>query len=311
MPPACDISFVIISYNDAFKLGRAISSAALASAHGGLDYEILVADNGSADHTADLLAEFGRVLGPRLRPIALDHNTGTTYPRNLAMRQSGGRFICVMDSDAEIMDHDLSPVLRLLADFPEIGIVGPRIIMPDGSTYDSAKKLPTLTDKLLKIPGVLLSRPTINRDWYPGFPFGHITPVHSVISCCWFFRRELFERIGPPGREDILRARGCGLVPARLAGRPGGGILPRAPGVAPHQAGEPQEPLFLYRPQPLQGPALLFPQARLLVLAGAHRGSPHHPPGRGVGPQAFGMGRQGALAAVQAAGRLLAWSDPQ
>ena len=197
MTPDRDLSFVIITYNDAAKLGRAISSAALASAAGDLDYEVLVADNGSVDHTTELLKEYGGLLGERLVPIDLKRNTGTTYPRNLAMAKSRGRFVCVMDSDAEILDRNLSPVLRLLADFPEVGIVGPRIIMPDGSTYDSAKKLPTLSDKLLKIPGVLLRRPTINRDWYQDFPFGHITPVHSAISCCWFFRRDLFEHIGP------------------------------------------------------------------------------------------------------------------
>ena len=226
-----DLSFVIITYNDAAKLGRAISSAALAAKAGGLDYEILVADNGSADHTAGLLAEFGRLLGPRLVTIALDRNTGTTYPRNLAMSQSRGNFICVMDSDAEILDHGLPRVLRMLADFAEVGIAGPRIIMPDGSTYDSAKKLPTLSDKLLKIPGVLLRRPTINRDWYPDFPFTRPTPVQSVISCCWFFRRDLFSRIGPLDEnifyapEDVDWCLRCWLAERAVVYYPGLRVL--------------------------------------------------------------------------------------
>jgi GT2 family glycosyltransferase len=127
----------------------------------------------------------------------LKKNAGTTVSRNLALEAARGDLICVLDSDAEILSRDLRPVAKLLNDMPEVGIVGPRILLPDGHVYDSAKLLPTLGDKLLKLPGVILQRPTINHDWYPSFPFERITCVHTAISCCWFFRRELFDRLGP------------------------------------------------------------------------------------------------------------------
>jgi hypothetical protein len=43
-----------------------------------------------------------------------------------------------------------------LNEHPKAGIVGPRIIMPDGSIYNSAKLFPTLTDKLMKLPRIFL-----------------------------------------------------------------------------------------------------------------------------------------------------------
>ncbi len=195
--PGCDLSYVIITYNDAGRLPRALASAALAATRAGWDYELLVVDNGSQDHTAQVLAAFGEVLGPRLKVFPLERNTGTTYSRNLALRAAQGRLVCVLDSDAEILDQDLRPLAKLLHDLPLVGIVGPRILLPSGKVYDSAKLLPTLADKLLKIPGLLLRRPTINRDWYPNFPFARLACVHTAISCCWFFRRELFNRLGP------------------------------------------------------------------------------------------------------------------
>ncbi|MBI5522095.1 MAG: glycosyltransferase [Desulfarculus sp.] len=195
--PQPGISFVVITYNDAGRLPRCLVSAALAASASGLDHEILVVDNGSTDHTRPLLEAFGQVLGGRLKTIYLGRNTGTTFSRNRALEASRGRMICVMDSDAEILDLDLRPVLRLLQDFPEVGIVGPAIIMPDGSTYNSVKRLPTLADKLLKLPGILLRRPTINHDWYPGFPFAHTRCVQTAISCCWFLTRDTWQRVGP------------------------------------------------------------------------------------------------------------------
>jgi len=191
-----ELSYVIITYNDAARLPRALASAALAAAASGMDYEILVVDNGSRDHTPQVLAAFGEVLGPRLVSIPLSRNTGTTYSRNLALRRARGELICVLDSDAEILDHDLRPVAALLREVPRVGIVGPRILLPDGSTYDSAKRLFTLGDKLLKLPSVLLGLPRVNRDWYPDFPFTRLRCVDTVISCCWFLRRELVARVG-------------------------------------------------------------------------------------------------------------------
>jgi len=192
-----DLSFVIISFDDAGRLPRAISSAAWAAQSSGLDYELLVVDNGSGDHTPRVLAAFEELLGPRLRTIRLPRNTGTTHPRNLALAQARGRLIAVMDSDAEILDADLGRVARLLEEFPQVGIVGPKILLPGGKVYDSAKLLPTLTDKLMKLPGVFTGRPTVNHDWYPGFPFSELRCVHTVISCAWFMRADTVKRIGP------------------------------------------------------------------------------------------------------------------
>jgi GT2 family glycosyltransferase len=197
MSAAPDLSFVVITYNDAARLPRCLASAALMSARAGLGYEIFVVDNASVDHTAQVLAEFAGVLGPRLKVIRLAVNRGTTYSRNRALEQAAGRMVCVMDSDAELLDHDFARVWDLFAAFPEVGIVGPTIILPDGHIYDSAKRLPTLGDKLLKLPQIFLGAPPVNHDWYPDFPFATVRCVETAISCCWFFRRELFGRVGP------------------------------------------------------------------------------------------------------------------
>ena len=192
-----DISFVIITYNDGAKLSRAISSAALAAYESGLTHEIWVVDNGSMDHTKEVLTAYEEVLGGNLKTLFLGTNTGTTYSRNRALEKALGRYICVMDSDASFLDNDLNPVLNLLADLKGVGLVGPRIIMPDGSTYNSVKRLPTLWDKLAKLPQIFLHTAPHNRDWYDEFPFNDIRPVQSAISCCWFFRKDLFQLLGP------------------------------------------------------------------------------------------------------------------
>jgi len=192
-----DISFIIISYNDAGRLPAAVSSAALRATEAGMDWEIWVVNNGSRDHTAELLEAYSQALGPRMCVLTLPRNHGTTMPRNLALKQARGRVICVMDSDAELLQNGLGKVADFLGAFPEVGIAAPRILTPNGHVYNSVKMLPTLSDKLRKLPGIMRRSSKRNTDWYSNFPFDRPRPVHTAISCCWFFRRELFDLVGP------------------------------------------------------------------------------------------------------------------
>lgn len=216
-----DISFVVITYNDAAKLSCCLSSSALAAASSKMSFELIVVDNGSSDHTPQVLEAYERALGDALKIISLGRNTGTTYSRNRALETADGRFICILDSDAQLLDLNLIPVVSFLREFPEVGILGPRIIMPDGFTYDSAKRLPTLTDKFLKLPSLLFGLPPVNRDFYPEFPFREIRCVQTAISCCWFMRQETVERVGslderifyaPEDVDYCLRAWKSGLA---------------------------------------------------------------------------------------------------
>ncbi|MCB2190706.1 MAG: glycosyltransferase [Deltaproteobacteria bacterium] len=192
-----DISFVIITYNDAARLPAALNSAAFRAEEAGMNWEIRVVNNGSRDHTAQLLAAYSQAMGPRLIVDTLEHNHGTTIARNIALEQARGRIICVMDSDAELLHDGLGGMVSFLDAFPEVGIAAPRILTPQGSIYNSVKMLPTLSDKLRKLPGIMNRGAKRNTDWYPNFPFERPRPVHTAISCCWFFRKELFDLVGP------------------------------------------------------------------------------------------------------------------
>ena len=121
---AVDISFVVITYNDASKLSRCLASSTLAAVSSKMSFELIVADNGSSDHTTQVLEAYRQVLGPALKTIDLGRNTGTTYSRNRALEEAEGEFICILDSDTQHLDLDLRPVVSFLREFPEVGILG-------------------------------------------------------------------------------------------------------------------------------------------------------------------------------------------
>jgi len=89
------VSVVIPTYNRAALVPRAVRSALACIDPGD---EILVVDDGSTDHTADVMAEFGDPV----RYVPLPHG-GAGATRNQGVRLARNRLVAFLDSDDEWM----------------------------------------------------------------------------------------------------------------------------------------------------------------------------------------------------------------
>lgn len=216
----CDISFVSLTWNSQRYARRCVESIADRCEADRLAFEVLVVDNGSADDTIAQLSAMKAEGRIPLTVLPLGTNRGTTYSRNLALRQCRGATVCVIDSDTEFRSGSLRPLVGLLEADPTLGLIAPRLLLPDGSIQHSVKRFPTLADKLRKVPSIVLGRSVPRADFYASFPFDECTFVDTAISACWFFRRHLLDHIGlldegifyaPEDVEFCARIREAGL----------------------------------------------------------------------------------------------------
>jgi GT2 family glycosyltransferase len=188
------LSFVILTWNSARTVDETLASIVRAMAENGVGaYEVFVVDNGSTDATLALVEGYARALD--LRVIRLPANRGTTYPRNLALRQAAGEFVCVLDSDVAIRSWDVAASLDFLRARP--CLLAPRLLYPDGAVQHSVKRFPTLTAKLLKLTKILFGVERFARlDFYPGMPFDEVRAVETAISALWLFPRDFLRSVG-------------------------------------------------------------------------------------------------------------------
>lgn len=191
-----DIAFVILTWNSQAYIARCLEAVAARCVADRLDFEIFVVDNGSSDGTTDAVRTLAERWPGRVTVIGLDRNRGTTFSRNLALRQTTAATICVLDSDTEFRTGSLRPIVRLLESDRAIGLVAPRLLLPDGSVQHSVKRFPTFLNKLRKVPQILMRRPAPRPDFYSPYPFERCTLVDTAISACWLFRRDLLDTIG-------------------------------------------------------------------------------------------------------------------
>ena len=112
---------VILNWNTKDYL-REYLPALIASTEG-LDAEVIVADNASADGSPEMLAaEF-----PQIRRILLDDNYGFTGGYNRALAQVEAEYYVLINSDIEVPKNWLRPLMDWMDNHPECGACGPKL----------------------------------------------------------------------------------------------------------------------------------------------------------------------------------------
>lgn len=85
--------------------------------------EIIVADNGSTDNSLEVLAkEF-----PKVKTIVLDKNYGFAEGYNRAIAQVESEYVVLLNSDVEVTDGWLTPLLAYLDAHSDVAAVQPKV----------------------------------------------------------------------------------------------------------------------------------------------------------------------------------------
>lgn len=112
------VSFVVPCYNYGRYLGECLSS--IFSQEGVEDFEVIVIDDGSTDHTQEMLSSF---TDRRLQVITHSVNLGHVATINEGLSLARGTFIARMDPDDRYRPYFLSALLPIFEAFPEVGLV--------------------------------------------------------------------------------------------------------------------------------------------------------------------------------------------
>jgi len=181
-----DLSIVIVSYNV-----KALLKSCLTSVYNqakGFSFEVFVVDNASSDGSADMVAdEFIKVILIRNKD-----NLGFSKANNIGIKQSKGNNVLLLNPDTIILNNALQKMIYFLDNHPEVGIVGPELLNPDGSVQFSSKNyFPFMFDGLLI--SYILRKYFKTRE----YAHSHITEQTCwVIGSCLMVKRITIEEVG-------------------------------------------------------------------------------------------------------------------
>ena len=115
------IAVVILNWNGCEMLRSFLPSVVrFSEADGGVVY---VADNGSTDASVEMLRrEF-----PSVHLIVLEKNNGFADGYNLALKQVNAEYVVLLNSDVEVTEHWLAPLVDFMDIHPEVAACQPKI----------------------------------------------------------------------------------------------------------------------------------------------------------------------------------------
>lgn len=115
-----EVTILVIAYNRLEKTKRCVTS--ILEHTDGVNYELLLIDNGSEDGT---LEYFQSVQHPLKRIIRITKNLGSQYALNLALRLFSGRYFVQVTNDVVVTRNWLANLLHCMESDPKIGMVTP------------------------------------------------------------------------------------------------------------------------------------------------------------------------------------------
>ena len=121
------ISIVILNWNGSGFLKRFLPSVV---AHSALIADIIVADNGSSDDSRIIV----ETLFPSVTYLQFDRNFGFAAGYNKAFQLIQNEFFVLLNSDVEVTEGWLDPMLKLMETDLSIGAIQPKILSLDRPT---------------------------------------------------------------------------------------------------------------------------------------------------------------------------------
>ena len=186
------ISIITVNYHTKPYLARMLESL---FAHLACDAEVFVVENGSGDDLSDLQARF-----PKATFIFSEKNLGFAGGCNLAIRQSKGDYVLLVNPDI-IFDADAAcEIAKRMDAEPEVGIGGISLKNEDGTQQACVWRFPRPLDQalmILKVPHLFPNVGPIRRWLMKDFDYGMTQDVDQVMGAFFCIRRKVIDQIGP------------------------------------------------------------------------------------------------------------------
>jgi GT2 family glycosyltransferase len=188
-----NLSIVIVTWNARDYTWQCLKS--LQQQVNVLSSEIIVVDNHSSDGTLEMIKQ----AFPQVQLVSNHSNLGFAKGNNIGIQRSRGKYICLINSDVEILPECLPNMYSYMEQNPEIGVLGPRMRGRNGQVGRSYMRFPTVWNCLCNclaldsiFNGIKLFAGTMMKD----FRNDHTSQVDVLNGWFLMVRREALDAVG-------------------------------------------------------------------------------------------------------------------
>lgn len=198
---ALKLSVIIVNYNVKYYLDQCIRSVLRAFEEMNTPAEIIVVDNHSADGSVDYLEQrYPQKLFPMVRFVRSAHNLGFARANNIAIRQSRGEYVLLLNPDTIVGEDALKASVDFMDVHEDAGAVGVRMLGAQGRrAMESRRGLPTPMVSFFKMLGFCNRWPhhRLFGKYYMGYlPWNEPSQIEVVSGAYCMLRRKALDEVG-------------------------------------------------------------------------------------------------------------------
>lgn len=126
-----DLSIIIVSYNTRKLLADCLTSVFTQTKDS--NYEVIVVDNASTDGTIEAVEK----RHEDIKILRNKKNLGFAKANNQGIRRAKGKYILLLNSDTKLVGNSLKKLVDFAKGKEKLGVVGPKLLNPDGTPQPS------------------------------------------------------------------------------------------------------------------------------------------------------------------------------
>jgi GT2 family glycosyltransferase len=136
---------------------------------------------------------------PDVRLIRNQRNVGFAAANNIGIKRARGKYVALINSDVVILSGCFDRLLEYMELHVDVGIIGPKILWPDGTLQNSCRKFPSLWNNFCTITGLRLLFP--KSGFFSGehmryFEHDRLCCVDYLVGCFLLVRRSAMVEVG-------------------------------------------------------------------------------------------------------------------
>ena len=186
-------SIIIVTWNGKNVVAQCLDS--LRQYAGDPATEVIVVDNASTDGTLEMIREQYQYV----KLIANAANLGFARANNIGIEQCSGRYVCLVNSDVVVPEGCIEQAIEYMKRDPAIGMLGPKMRLPDGTIGQSCMGLPTVWNSFCR--AFALDTLPVGKKLFGGylrtdFDYDRTEDVDVLTGWFWIVTREALNQVG-------------------------------------------------------------------------------------------------------------------
>ena len=187
------VSALIVSYN---VRGLLVDTLRGFYESSDVPVQAVVVDNASSDGSPEAVAG----IFPQADLIRLPKNVGYGAANNAGLERCRGLFVLLLNPDVVVGPGCVGKLADFLLTRRDVGAVGPRLLRPDGTPDQAARRaFPTPSVAFYRLSGLSKVFPRSRR--FGRYNMGHVSPdsVHEIdagTGACLMLRRTAIQKVG-------------------------------------------------------------------------------------------------------------------